>query len=646
MNITIKNKCLLVLLLWFPLLAFSQTLQLGTLSTFGGYTGSGACVNSGTFTGDIGTNDGAITGFVPPSYTGTVHNNNETTLEAKVDIMRLYIHINDIFVDYPSTHAAAFGAGETISPGVYSIAGAGSLGGSITLDGGGNPDAVFIIKFLGAMSIGAGSTTVLANGTRAANVYWIAEGAISAGAGSILKGTLFSHGGAISLAANCDLEGRMLSTEGKLTVGIDSEVRPASGFNTISVPCKKTSIPAAAVNVFGSVADFTLFTGAGAITNTATSGTIGKIGSNAGAISGFGSSTNVGSSHTADGTTAQAKVDLDNAYNQLMLSTNTVTNHAPAFGNGETLTKGVYFIAGAGSLTGTITLDAQADPNAIFVFKFAGAFSVAALSKVIFANGTHRNNVIWISGAGVATGATTIGTLCVMKGTFLAHGGACNIGAGGFVEGRMLSTSGAVGFSSGVIFNDPLCYSAATPSSLPIELLRFTAEAKDSYLQLDWVTLTEINNDYFTVERSSDGINFSSIFEINGAGNSSHINNYSTIDDSPLEGWSYYRLKQTDYDGKTSYSNIVTEKFNGLSDFSLEIYPNPFPVKTVFRTNRDFKDTKLIVYNSYGRAVKEIQNISGQTFTFYRENLSSGLYFVNLIQDSNLIVTEKFIITE
>lgn len=113
--------------------------------------------------------------------------------------MRLYIHINDIFVTHPSTHPAAFGAGETIRPGVYSLAGACSVGSSLTLDRGVNPDAVFIIKYLGAMTIGATSRIILINGTRAINVYWIAEGAISVGAGSILKGTLFSNGGQFPL---------------------------------------------------------------------------------------------------------------------------------------------------------------------------------------------------------------------------------------------------------------------------------------------------------------------------------------------------------------------------------------------------------------------------------------------------------------
>jgi hypothetical protein len=141
--------------------SFSQTLQLGTLSSFEAYTGAGAVTNSGTFTGDVGSNVGIITGFTPPDFTGTVYNNDAVTVQASIDLLSIYIDISNIFVTHPSTHAAAFGGGETITPGVYSIPSAGSLGGALTLDGEGDPDAVFIIQFLGAFTAGAGSTIIL-----------------------------------------------------------------------------------------------------------------------------------------------------------------------------------------------------------------------------------------------------------------------------------------------------------------------------------------------------------------------------------------------------------------------------------------------------------------------------------------------------
>ncbi|MFT5860695.1 MAG: hypothetical protein ACI865_002809 [Flavobacteriaceae bacterium] len=643
MNSPFKNASLLAVLLFLPTLVFSQTLKLGTLSSFGAFTGVGACTNSGSFTGDIGTNDGIISGFVPPNFTGTIYNNELVTVQARIDLLQVYIHLSDIFVTQPGTHIPAFGGGETIAPGVYSVGGAGSITGTLNLDGEGDPDAVFILKFDGALSAGVGSEIVLINGTRSSNVFWIAEGAIEIGANSVIKGTLFSHPGAITLGVNCDIEGRMLSTEGAITIAAGSVASKSVLPSTIEIHCSSRLIPAAVVDVLGSVENFALFTSFGAVSNAATSGFIGDVGTDAGVISGFGTSTNIGSFYLADDITEQAKLDLDKAYNQLMLLPNTVTGHTPAFGSGETLNTGVYYIGAAGSLAGTITLDAQGDPDAIFVFKFAGAFSVAAQSKVILTNGTSRCNVFWVSGAGVATGATSMGSFTYMKGTVIAHGGACTMGANGNLEGRMLSTDGAVGFSTGVVYINPLCITAVT---LPIELLSFTGLAKDTHVELHWITSSEVNNDYFNIERSEDGVNFTSISRIDGAGNSIQTLNYSTIDDRPFDGISYYRLKQTDYDGKSSYSAIEAVEFSVKNDFILEIYPNPFSIKTTVHTSKNIKASSLIVYNSYGRVVKQIKNISGQTFTFARENLLSGLYFMNLVKDNKIVATEKMVIID
>jgi hypothetical protein len=160
---------------------------------------------------------------------------------------------------------------------------------------------------------------------------------------------------------------------------------------TIPIFCENDSSPAAAVDVLGVLSNYALYTSVGAVPNTSTSGIDGDIGTDADAISGFEPSVVVGSYHTADASTAQANIDLDNAYNSLMALPNTVLTHAPVFGTvapiGETINAGVYFIAGTGSLGGTLVLDGQNDPDTIFVFKFAGAFTVAAQAKMILING-------------------------------------------------------------------------------------------------------------------------------------------------------------------------------------------------------------------------------------------------------------------
>ncbi|SDX15724.1 ice-binding family protein [Flavobacterium degerlachei] len=423
-------------------------LDLGILTNFAAYTVAGAVTNSGTSTvsGDIGSNNGVITGFGAPTTAGTIYNADATTAQAKIDLLRVYIHLSDVFVTN-TTHAAAFG-GETLTAGVYAIAGAGSLTGPITLDGQGNANAIFIIKFEGAFTVAANSKIILANGARACNVFWIAQGAISAGASSDLKGTLIAYPGAITVPTGSNLEGRMLSSSGAINFGPGALSVP-EGPIAIPIKCDNSCNN----NILGTVANFVLFTSAGAVANNGPSGIVGDIGSDSGAISGFESSTIEGSFYNVDAVTAQAKIDLQAAYTQLIDTPSTNTTHTPAFGGGETLTAGVYSIGGAGSLAGTLTLDGQGDPDALFILRFTGAFATAAQSKVILTNGVRRCNVFWI-----AEGAISMGAFSYMKGTLIAHGGANTMGANGNLEGRMLSTAGAIGFSTGVIYNNTLCF--------------------------------------------------------------------------------------------------------------------------------------------------------------------------------------------
>ncbi|MBL4657218.1 MAG: T9SS type A sorting domain-containing protein [Flavobacteriales bacterium] len=117
---------------------------------------------------------------------------------------------------------------------------------------------------------------------------------------------------------------------------------------------------------------------------------------------------------------------------------------------------------------------------------------------------------------------------------------------------------------------------AATP--LPIVLIDFNAALIDkTQVQLSWATASEINNDFFTIERSTNGLTFETITEIPGAGTSSRQLDYNAIDDAPLDGVSYYRLKQTDYDGMFEYFNIVAVNLVTNPDGScvLKVFPNP-----------------------------------------------------------------------
>ncbi len=173
-----------------------------------------------------------------------------------------------------SSHPAAFGnvSGETLTAGVYQIAGAGSISGILNLSG--TASDVFIFKINGALTTAAGTTINLINGTQASNVFWIATsaGAMTIAADNKMKGTLFAKDAAISLGAGTKLEGRMFTNSGAITVGP----------STISTPSGSSPIN------LGSLYSFALFTSAGALDNAGTSNITGNIGTNLGAVTGFG----------------------------------------------------------------------------------------------------------------------------------------------------------------------------------------------------------------------------------------------------------------------------------------------------------------------------------------------------------------------
>lgn len=111
-------------------------------------------------------------------------------------------------------------------------------------------------------------------------------------------------------------------------------------------------------------------------------------------------------------------------------------------------------------------------------------------------------------------------------------------------------------------------------AALPIELIDFTATVVDDQVRLDWSTAVEINNELFVIERSVDGENFTAITEMAGAGNSAIQHDYVAWDNNPLTGTSYYRLKQVDYDGKFTYSDLQAVTIDG-GEWVVNIYPNP-----------------------------------------------------------------------
>jgi hypothetical protein len=237
--------------------------------------------------------------FSPPAGKYFVNFNSQYSIEPGDRTGQAVIDLTDAYANLMartvtnSTHGVGYGAGETLSPGVYRTAGAVTTTGTLTLDAGGNPNAEFVFQFGAAMSTGAGFSVILTNGASACNVYWIAEGAIALGASTIMKGMLISNSGAVSLGSMSNVQGNLFSSGG--AIGIDA--------STIS---KINGCP----NSFGSLNNFALFSKTGNISNAGASNITGDIASNSGTVSGFGTATIVGNIYTAGISTATANFSI------------------------------------------------------------------------------------------------------------------------------------------------------------------------------------------------------------------------------------------------------------------------------------------------------------------------------------------------
>jgi len=183
-------------------------------------------------------------------------------------------------------------------------------------------------------------------------------------------------------------------------------------------------------------------------------------------------------------------------------------------------------------------------------------------------------------------------------------------------------------------------------SMLPIQLLSFNAIPDNNVVNLSWQTASEINNKLFTIEKSTDGSSWMLVTTVQGAGNSDHTINYSAIDESPYPNTSYYRLKQTDIDGHSSYSRIATVNFDPLANV-LTVIPNPTSNNTTVTFNSIIEGTgTLNIYDIAGRVVdsKQIDLIKGNnSYTFNVSNYNNGLYFIS-INNSLQLLSSKLIV--
>lgn len=169
-------------------------------------------------------------------------------------------------------------------------------------------------------------------------------------------------------------------------------------------------------------------------------------------------------------------------------------------------------------------------------------------------------------------------------------------------------------------------------TTLPVSLTEFKGSKTSLGNLLSWTTLSETDNQYFELERSRDGVNFSFLKRVAGAGTSTEKLSYSYLDTEPLEGVNYYRLKQVDKDGAYSYSENIVAINSQLSAEGLKLYPNPGLGIVNIQLPSEVSGAAINVYSQAGKLVKSYSDVSGSTHAVNISEQAAGVYFIQVIQ--------------
>jgi len=187
-----------------------------------------------------------------------------------------------------------------------------------------------------------------------------------------------------------------------------------------------------------------------------------------------------------------------------------------------------------------------------------------------------------------------------------------------------------------------------TPVFLPIELHSFTGINQGDNNALAWVTSSELNNDFFTIERSINGFDWEVVDYVDGAGNSQHSLYYTLTDYSPYFPVTYYRLSQTDFDGTEQKHGVIAVNNEKTleGDFVTNLFPNPSNRYSTFIYNGHDSETPLVVkmINELGATVMEKEYTSlykGMPMTLRTDEVSGGMYQVEFTQGNQYDV-QKF----
>jgi hypothetical protein len=307
-------------------------------------------------------------------------------------------------------------------------------------------------------------------------------------------------------------------------------------------------------------------------------------------------------------------------------------NYLITVGNGITLT-----INGNVTINGTLTINLLGSTS---ILEVLSPYTLHATNMTFSGSATAKNLIV-----DGPSGKIVVDNTLNFGGLSIDLDGSGNISAGTITGADNISCN-----------NDSNCpnttASSCSPSGssfctaggfvLPIELEFFKGEISNESVALSWSTSTEINFDYFSVERSGDGKTFNEIGQIKGHGTTNTQHNYSYEDNNPIVGRSYYRLTSNDFDGYQQVFKVVSMDYQGEKSFSVS--PNPSD-GTAVRLNFNFEnetDGQVTIYDNVGSVIGSYPMASTGSINFSR-TLTSGIYMAKYTSMS-FTKTERFLV--
>lgn len=310
-------------------------------------------------------------------------------------------------------------------------------------------------------------------------------------------------------------------------------------------------------------------------------------------------------------------------------------------GNTSSQTSSAVFQVGSGFSSSSNSSEPNANLHSRFSLNMettAGQFSVRDIKSGTNGTGTYSGTqtLTWVinnssssysytppSGIGTETVAADTWDLFVGNTKELNDRVAQNVG----IDLKNLKFAFTDGI--GALTLDNINIEAVTP--LPISLTSFTAKPIDKTILLNWETASEKNNQQFEVLKSADGNNFKAIIKLDGAGNSDSEKSYSFVDENPYAGANYYQLRQTDFNGTKTVSNVISANAK-IEDIKLSAYTSNSTV-TITVNSPNQTDGEIAIFDMNGRKLdgKNLILNKGYNEVNFNQTLTPGTYFINLI---------------